>query len=486
MHKTLRVLFVEDSEDDMLLTLRELKKGWDNVTFERVETEQTMTAALDKQKWDIVISDYSMPHFSGIDALKLFNKSGLDIPFILVSGKISEEKAIEAMKAGAHDFVMKGNLARLLPAIERELHDAEAREKKKKAEEALRIANERYRLITENMSDIIGITDMNMRATFLTPSIERALGYTIDELNSIPMEKQVTPDSFKVLSQTIAEELTEKNIENKDMRISQTLYLEFYHKDGSTLWGEIKVDLIRDPQGKPTGFVVTGRDVTDRKKADAQIKASLKEKEVLLREIHHRVKNNLQIISSLLDMVNTRTSDKEAIDLFTNVNTKIYAMSAIHSQLYERKQFDGVDMEEYIKKLVDRIFSVYPEKRGQIALMLDMPKIVLSLDQAVPCGLVLNELISNSLKHAFKKEGQGIIEVSIKRVENTVFLRVKDNGTGIQGVDIYKTESLGIKLVRTLVLDQLEGDLKVNHGDGTEFLIEFTTSEETLIHEKTV
>ncbi len=141
MGKALRVLIVEDSEDDALLLVRELQRNDYEVEWERVETGEAMAAALENQAWDIIIADYALPYFSGLEALKLLQQSGLDLPFIIVSGKIGEDVAVEAMKAGAHDYLMKGNLARLAPAVERELREAEVRRERKRAEEALRWSN---------------------------------------------------------------------------------------------------------------------------------------------------------------------------------------------------------------------------------------------------------------------------------------------------------------------------------------------------------
>jgi len=153
------VLIVEDSEDDMLLLVRELRRGGYDPTFERVETAAAMRAALDQQKWDIVLSDYSMPRFSAPAALALLQdlsiESGLDLPFIIVSGAIGEETAVEAMRAGAHDYIKKDNLARLIPAIERELRDAEVRRQRRRAEEALRESEERYREQAQQVQQII-------------------------------------------------------------------------------------------------------------------------------------------------------------------------------------------------------------------------------------------------------------------------------------------------------------------------------------------
>jgi DNA-binding NtrC family response regulator len=142
MSKTLRVLIVEDSEDDALLITREVLRGGYESASELVETSETMMEALKRQKWDVVISDYVMPRFGGLEALDVLKQSGLDLPFIIVSGNIGEDIAVEAMKAGAHDYILKGNLARLVPAIERELREAEMRQQRRMADEALKRAYE--------------------------------------------------------------------------------------------------------------------------------------------------------------------------------------------------------------------------------------------------------------------------------------------------------------------------------------------------------
>jgi DNA-binding NtrC family response regulator len=138
MNKLLRVLIVDDSEDDALLSLRGLRAGGFEPEFQRVETPEAMAAALTARPWDIILSDYSMSHFSGLSALAIVKQSGLDLPFILVSGTIGEDLAVNAMKAGAHDYVMKGNLHRLTTAIERELRDVEIRKEHKQAHEWLK------------------------------------------------------------------------------------------------------------------------------------------------------------------------------------------------------------------------------------------------------------------------------------------------------------------------------------------------------------
>jgi hypothetical protein len=146
MNKRLRILIVEDSEDDVLLLRREIRKGGYDAVIERVETPESMKMALEKGKWDVIISDYILPKFSGLAALGILKGTGLDLPFIIVSGKIGEDIPVDAMKAGAHDYIMKGNLKRLVPAVERELREAEIRRERRNALEAVKTERERVLL----------------------------------------------------------------------------------------------------------------------------------------------------------------------------------------------------------------------------------------------------------------------------------------------------------------------------------------------------
>ena len=152
--KKLRVLIVEDSEDDAILLLRELRRGGYEPVFERVETSESMKSALEKQEWDLIVSDYMLPRFSGLAALAVLKESGLDLPFIVMSGNIGEDVAVGAMKAGAHDYILKGNVKRLVPAIERELREAEVRRERFDAEQELKNSRERLRNLTSHLQNV--------------------------------------------------------------------------------------------------------------------------------------------------------------------------------------------------------------------------------------------------------------------------------------------------------------------------------------------
>lgn len=181
MARPLRVLLIEDSDFDATLLLRILGKGGYELHHQRVETAPQLHEAL-QQEWDLVIADYNLPQFSAPDALEMVKQTGRDIPFIIVSGAIGETTAVSAMKAGAHDYLMKGNLTRLLPVIERELREAENREGKRQTKEALRESELRYRLLWETASDAVILFDQHGRIHFANPAVEAIFGYKPEEL----------------------------------------------------------------------------------------------------------------------------------------------------------------------------------------------------------------------------------------------------------------------------------------------------------------
>src|SRR5208283_1432526 len=176
--QSLRVLVVEDSEDDALLIIRELKKGGYNPVYERVETTAAMKKTLKEKQWDIILCDYRLPKFNAISALTLLKETNIDIPLIIVSGTIGEETAVECMRLGAQDYIMKDSLSRLCPAIARELKEAEVRSKHKQAKDALRKSEEKYRNILENIQESYFENDLAGNFTFVNDSLCRNLGYT--------------------------------------------------------------------------------------------------------------------------------------------------------------------------------------------------------------------------------------------------------------------------------------------------------------------
>ncbi|MBI4518234.1 MAG: PAS domain S-box protein [Deltaproteobacteria bacterium] len=260
--RPLRVLVIEDSPDDAELLARELHSGGYAPTVERVETAAAMAAALARQTWDLVISDYAMPRFSALAALELLQGSGLDLPFIVVSGRIGEDVAVAAMKAGAHDYLMKGQLARLVPAVERELREAEVRRERKHAEDALQRRERLFRSLIENASDMVAVFDANGVSRYVSPSHERVLGYAAAELVGRSAFELLHPEDVAA-----AQAAFEREVHQPESASSTEFRIR--HHDGSyrVLEGVAK-NLLADPA--VAGVIVNTRDITERRLAEIE------------------------------------------------------------------------------------------------------------------------------------------------------------------------------------------------------------------------
>jgi two-component sensor histidine kinase len=215
-------------------------------------------------------------------------------------------------------------------------------------------------------------------------------------------------------------------------------------------------------------------EIAKRRQIEEQLAASLRQKEIYLKEIHHRIKNNLQVVSSLLDMTRFRMDNPKVQKALLGARAKIQAMSFIHDQLYKDNTIDQIDMEKQIRALFTNLSLVYSQPRP-IALKIQAAGIRIPLAQAMPCALVLNELISNALEHAFIGRTQGAIDIEMALPdEDLIYLKVGDDGLGLPpALDINLTDSLGLKLVRILVLKQLRGQFSVERENGTRFFIRF-------------
>jgi len=214
-------------------------------------------------------------------------------------------------------------------------------------------------------------------------------------------------------------------------------------------------------------------EVNERKKVEGKIKASLKEKEVLLKEIHHRVKNNMQLISSILNLQSRHIKNKHALEMFEDSQNRIKSMALVHEKLYESEDLANIDFAEYVHSITHYLFGLH-EIRPRIRSNVDIKDVLLDVNTAIPCALIINELVSNSLKYAFPEgiEGEICIQLSSDK-DGKVTLIVEDNGIGFpKDLDFRKTESLGMQLIIMLV-EQLEGTVELDKSKGTSFTITF-------------
>jgi PAS domain S-box-containing protein len=294
----LRVLIAEDSEDDLLLLVQQLKRAGYEPQYERVETRAAMAAALDRHAWDLVIGDYSMPHFSGPSALALLQERGLDVPFIIVSGTIGEENAVSAMKAGASDYLSKGNLKRLVPAIERELREAAGRRERRRAEAALRASEASYSTLVEHAP--VGIYRSNLAGRFLSANaaLARILGYDSPaELFGLDMARDVYADPAQ--RQRLVERDTYTDREYDDVEAT------WKRKDGRRVTVQLSVRAVRDPSGALEYYETFVRDVTEQRRLETQLIQAQKMEAVgrLAGGVAHDFNNLLTVILSYCDLL---------------------------------------------------------------------------------------------------------------------------------------------------------------------------------------
>ena len=222
------------------------------------------------------------------------------------------------------------------------------------------------------------------------------------------------------------------------------------------------------------------KEIEDRRQAEARIREALEDKEVLLKEIHHRVKNNLQVISSLLNLQSSQIEDEKTVDLLRESQNRVRSMALIHEKLYQSSDLARVDFQGYLHSLVNSLMQTYRINSEQVAIAVHSEEFAFSIDTAIPCGLIVNELVSNSLKYAFAKGNPGKIEVICENIRGSQYrLTVRDNGSGLPAhFDVEKSSSLGLKLVTSLVR-QIEGRLNVQNKQGACFEIEFSETKST-------
>lgn len=349
---------------------------------------------------------------------------------------------------------------------------------RRRAEAALRESEARFRLLVENVQEYaLFQTDLAGKVTSWNPGAERLFGYTSTEMLGQSVAQLLTPEdqAVGVLGQEIA--LVRAGERKQDARW-------MVRKDGTRFWAQWLTEPANDEAGHLRGLAKVLRDETDRLRSEQSLRASLAEKEALLREIHHRVKNNLQVIVSLLSLQADQITDPATLEIFQDTQSRVRSIARIHETLYSSRDLAEVEFGQYTHILLRDLFAFYDTPTEKIEWQLDVKDMALNITQAIPLGLILNELVVNCLKHAFPQDRRGTVRVSLRYVDEELApgetvddapgqLCVEDDGVGLPpGFDLEQAESMGLYLVRILTR-QLQGTLTWASGSGTRICIQF-------------
>jgi len=725
LNKELHVLFIEDTEDDMLLELAELENAGYQVTYQCVDTTDELTKAM-QQQWDLLISDYNLPLFTGLDALNIVRNKDSEVPFILVSGAIGEEGAVQVMKAGAQDYINKNMLLRLVPVVQRELKDAQLRiehkqsildrqENEQRLQQALKasgqapwdldlitkkvtlsheyvamlgyrleqfdtseegfakklhpsdrnrvfstfnaylkgeltiykeefrmktqsgawkwistigeiverdqhgkplrmvgthtdidedklkeqnlreseeqlkeaqmlgrmgslnwdiqtnmlsLSDEVFRIIEENrttfqpsfkaFTDKIYYADKKRFLSAIDKALHKMQAFSIDyriqladgsiryvheqcevrfnddgkplrmigtlqditehklsELALLKSEKRFRStfeqaavgiahvdlyDNWLKVNQKFFDiiDYTQKDLDNlnlndithvDDIEIDKSLKEElltgkqkqyqiekrFIQKDKSIVWINLTASLVFDDHRAPEYFIIVIENISLRKQAEEKILNNLHEKEALLRELHHRVKNNMQVISSMLNLQSRYSDSNNLEEAYQQSRQRIRAMSLIHERMYAAQDLSKIEFNAYLHYLGERLERLYHNPSWPINIQVSGEPLPLSIDTALPLALIVNEVITNTIKHAYVSDKEKrLIDIRLnKDSKQQCFVSIRDYGQGMKTPDIeQEPKTLGLLLIRSLSR-QIGADIKFEKSKGTLFTISF-------------
>ncbi|PHJ61325.1 hypothetical protein VF14_09515 [Nostoc linckia z18] len=340
--------------------------------------------------------------------------------------------------------------------------------RRQRIEVALRESEQRFRCAFHQAAVGIAHVAINGRWLLVNQRLCDILGYTLEELQLLTFQDITYPEDLeadlKYVEDILADRIPTFSMEKR-----------YFRKDNSIVWVNLTVSLMRESNAQPKYFIAVIEDISDRKHSQEQIRASLLEKEVLLKEIYHRVKNNLQVISSLLNLQSAYITDKQDLAIFQQSQQRIASIALIHEKLYQSQDLARINFREYTQDLVASLFTAYEVNEDNIAVNINITEdVLLGLDTAIPCSLIIHELVSNSLKYAFPANTNGSICIQLyPSDDNNLILKVSDDGVGLPpDFDLQKIASLGLQLVDALTY-QLAGTINIKGENGVECQLKF-------------
>jgi len=479
----IRILLVDDEPRNLIV----LESILDSPDYDltTVQSGHEALMALIAGDFALLVLDIEMPGMNGWELAQLIKerKKTQHIPIIFLTAHYAEdEHIIQGYTAGAVDYLTKP----VNPAILRskvgvfvdlcrkaaleETNRALQKEiaERQQAEEAL----QEKTVALENAAEGISRIDAGGWYVTVNQAYAALCSYQPQEMIGMKWQCTVLPADQQKLMVAYEKMLTDDKAE---------VEVRGVRKDTSVFHQQLVLVKTNDRERHFTGHFCFMRDITERKRAEEQIKTSLHEKEVLLKEIHHRVKNNMQVICSLLNLQLGYVRDPVALALFRESESRIRSMAMIHEKLYQNESLARVDFSEYLSSLSSLLFATYVANPAAVRLETHLDPVFLDLDTAVPLGLIVNELVSNSLKYAYPEGRSGLVQLTLRAgPENQYTLSVRDQGVGLPaGFDVNETETLGLHLVNILSA-QLGVTLSVeSNGQGTIFEVASKTKLKT-------
>ena len=466
------ILIIDDSPDDRAemrqMLLRSSERRCRFTEAELGEAGLRAFRAMSAHPPDCILLDYNLPDMNAQQVLTELC-AGADqppCPIVVVTGS-NTLPGQTLLRTGAQDYIGKSwtTAPGLLRAVENAIDRFALLSKYRRTYQKLQESEGQYRLLFDKNPDGVFVLDASGRFLIANPACETISGYPLAELLQKTFMEVCAPDQLAKTLEHFQHQLGKPSCAQWETALLR--------KDGRRVELWVTEEPLRS-LGQLTVLHCTAKDVTERNHAEKRIAASLREKEVMLKEIHHRVKNNMQVISSLMDLQADGLDDPTLRQVLAEMRDRVRSMALVHEKLYQSDNLAQVDFDGYAQSLLGSLWRAHANSATTVELKLDLEPVPLSIVSAIPCGLLLNELAINALKHAFRGRTEGEVCVELRSdTEGRVRLSLRDNGVGMPaGQDWRRSPSLGLQLVRLLV-EQLGGALEVKVGVGTKFELSF-------------
>ncbi|MCP9290294.1 MULTISPECIES: sensor histidine kinase [Gracilimonas] len=462
-----RVLLVEDNESHAELIEEKISTLQEDIVVTKTDNRDDLIAIVRNDETDLVLCDYYLPGYSGLEVLSVVREINQELPFILITGYLPEKLAVEAMRDGASDYIMKDNADRLLPAIVRELRNySRLKESQRVLAKNQKTIDRAYQLAAIGHWEY----DVKQDKRFWSDTVKSI--HRVDD-SFDPNAETTFPFIRDDHDRDLLLNALNESIENGTPYETE---LEVQTPDGEHRWVRIMWESEME-NGECIRILGSVQDIHGEKLRKEKLQEALKEKNTLLNEIHHRVKNNLAVISGMLHLQAFGENDERLQSKLFDSVSRINSMAAVHEILYKSETFSRLDFSESINKLVSSITSVF-QSDTELNVHLNIDKnLELNINQAIPLSLTINEVITNTIKHAYGKDESGDLYISLTNEGDKIQLVIEDYGKGIPDGFEPDDNTLGFNLIGALT-EQLEGIFSYKGtGKGTKFELCFSKSE---------